>query len=526
LSVSERSGRLPARHRRWWWLLVIVLVGAALRIYALGDDAFWLDEAHSAAYTRLGVGDLWSFDRPFDRSNPPGYILLLKIWVQVSGSDEWFRASSVLAGVATLPVLYVTGVRLGNGRAGLIAAGYLAVNGFHVRYSQEARAYTLLVLLAAVAFLSIAQLMAEPDGDTATRVRGERPWRQKEVGQGLRRPVTWTDLAWFGYATSIGTALHLHNTALVMPLASNLAVAIWWWRWRRGDGRFARNWLLANTAAFLIWLPWVPGFLAQLRLVTDSWWVPDPTFRIVLAAGANLVAGFVDELFSAAVETWARLAVVVAVGAVVWAGSRRIDRPFRPLLWSYLLLLPVVELLYSLRRPIFLQRTLLWMLVPVALGVGFALAGRVSPTRLATGAFLVIVGVASTVGYHTGFEKTEWDRAASFVGERVRDRAVAFVAPGNTIVAFDHYFDRLEIDLDEYPLPNGIPNRPSRGDTLTEADVDAIGELVRSYPDVFLVVNGRNDGLGALPAELDRRAVEREEFQGFDILVVHYVLVR
>lgn len=523
MSRPTPQGEHGTSHTRWW-LLGIVIIGAAVRIYGLGKHSFWLDEAHSAAYTQLSVADLWSFDDPFDRSNPPGYILLLKIWAQVSRSDEWLRTSSVLAGVAVLPIVYAIGARLGSRSAGLIAAAYLALAGYHVRYSQEARSYALIVLLTAVAFLAITQLIAEPDGDDARPVRGDRPWSPKGQGQGLRRPTTWTDIAWFGYAAAVGVALHLHNTALAIPMAANLAVGIWWVQHRMTDRRFARNWLAANGAALIIWLPWVPGFIRQTQLVTDSWWVPVPTPRIVVAAGASLFSGSAGVVSSVFSSIGAQIAITLVILTSATIGIQRIEPKFRPLLWSFLFVLPVVELLFSLRRPIFLQRTLLPLLVPIAVAIGFALHGRRTATKMSIGAIVVVLGVASTVGYHTGFEKTPWDVGASFVAERATDQSAVFVMPGNTIVAFDHYYSQGDRSTDEFSLPFSIPRRAASGSQLTGSDIDAVEVMIESYSDVFLVVNGSPPGWIELNASLTERAVVVDSFRGHNITILHYTL--
>src|SRR5207247_1213703 len=63
------------------------------------------------------------------------------------------RSLSALFGVATIPVAYLIGRELGSRGAGLITAALVAVNPMLIWYSQEARAYALLVLLTAVSFL-------------------------------------------------------------------------------------------------------------------------------------------------------------------------------------------------------------------------------------------------------------------------------------------------------------------------------------------------------------------------------------
>jgi len=59
----------------------------------------------------------------------------------------------VVAGVLAIPAIYLLGRRLFGPRAGRVAAILLSVHAFHMRYSQEARAYSLSMLLAVVSSL-------------------------------------------------------------------------------------------------------------------------------------------------------------------------------------------------------------------------------------------------------------------------------------------------------------------------------------------------------------------------------------
>jgi uncharacterized membrane protein len=250
-------------HRAWIAVAGITILGAAVRIFGLGSEPLWLDEAHTADFTKLTLGELWSYDPVYNKANPPGYILLVKAWVQISRSDEWFRALSVVAGVVTIPIVYLVGSRMGSRRAGIVASALLAVAGFHVRYSQEARAYAVITLLAAIVILAVVQIVTEPDGDSALPVR-QRPRPPKTMGQGLRRPITWTDLAWVGYGVAMGLGLHMHNTSFTIPLAATIGLGIWWLGTTPEPRRFWRNWILANLLGVVLWLTWLPGFLNQI----------------------------------------------------------------------------------------------------------------------------------------------------------------------------------------------------------------------------------------------------------------------
>jgi mannosyltransferase len=74
------------------------------------------------------------------------------------------RLLSALAGVATVPVAWAIGRELSSRRAALACAGFVSVNPLFVWYSQEARAYALFVLFAALAMLFFLRALREPIG--------------------------------------------------------------------------------------------------------------------------------------------------------------------------------------------------------------------------------------------------------------------------------------------------------------------------------------------------------------------------
>ena len=57
------------------------------------------------------------------------------------------RLPSLIAGTATIPLVYLLGVRTLGRTAGLIAAAVIALSPFMIYYSVEARAYALMIAL-------------------------------------------------------------------------------------------------------------------------------------------------------------------------------------------------------------------------------------------------------------------------------------------------------------------------------------------------------------------------------------------
>ena len=97
-----------------------------------------------------------------------GAAALLRARLDLDAADRdrplGLRSLSALAGVATIPVAFLLGRELRGRRAGLIAAALVAVNPMLIWYSQEARAYALLVLFCALSLLYCVRALRVGEG--------------------------------------------------------------------------------------------------------------------------------------------------------------------------------------------------------------------------------------------------------------------------------------------------------------------------------------------------------------------------
>jgi len=184
------------------WL--VILAGAALRFATLDSQSLWFDEAITAQLLRMDLFGLLHAI-PDSESTPPLYYLLGWTWSHVFGTGEaGLRSLPALLGSATIGVVWALGRRLGGDRAGLIAAGLVAINPMLVWFSQEARAYSLLALLAALSALLWLRALEQP----------------RAVG----RAALWSIVA------ALAVATHYYAIFLVAPQAL-------WLVWRACDAR-------------------------------------------------------------------------------------------------------------------------------------------------------------------------------------------------------------------------------------------------------------------------------------------------
>jgi hypothetical protein len=133
-------------------LLLLMGIAALVRLVALGTQSFWSDETITALLVRRDLGSLLSGVADTE-STPPLYYVAAWLWAKVAGADEvGLRSLSAVFGILAVPVAYGAARALLSSRAAWIAGLLVAVDPLLVWYAQEARAYSLLVLLCGISF--------------------------------------------------------------------------------------------------------------------------------------------------------------------------------------------------------------------------------------------------------------------------------------------------------------------------------------------------------------------------------------
>ena len=297
-SPLDRGGPDPdlisaeARGDRWRLAAVaVVAVGIVVRFVA--NSHLWLDEALSVNIARLPLGDIAEALR--HDGSPPLYYLLLHFWTEVVGTGTIaVRALSGLFALATLPLIWVAGRRVGGRRTAHAALVLMAVSPFAVRYATEARMYSMLMLLGLAGWLLFDDL--------------------------LRR---YSPVRAVGLALVTGAALLTHYWS-VYVLVVGAAVALW--RARRGPGRpEALRALAALAAGCLLFLPWASSFLFQLRH-TGTPWAGPAGVRVLFDTVFQFMGGLWDPGFILGLLAWGLVALALLGRGV---DGRRVELDLR-----------------------------------------------------------------------------------------------------------------------------------------------------------------------------------------------------
>ena len=138
---------------------IAAVAGVALRFYC--PSALWLDETISVNIARLPVTRI-----PGALAHdgaPPLYYLVLHVWMLAFGQgDVAVRALSGVVSVATIPVFWIAGRRLGGTTVAWVALTLGLSSPFAIEYATSARMYSFMVLWGLLGYLALERALREP----------------------------------------------------------------------------------------------------------------------------------------------------------------------------------------------------------------------------------------------------------------------------------------------------------------------------------------------------------------------------
>jgi hypothetical protein len=279
-----------------------------------------------------------------------------------------------------------------------------------------------------------------------------------------------------------------------------------------------RNWLAAQAGVFLLWSPWLPAYVVQAIGVDRDFWIPAPTFGTVLDTAATFLCDFLPENIRWLAIAWFLYAILLLLGGF----------HFRRRLAHLALLLtlfatPLVgELLVSLRRPIFYDRTLIWASIPVYLLLAAGVNQlRYRPYILAAVGVLAAINGLALREYYTHFEKEQWNVAAAYVAERAQNEDTILFNATWVQIPFDYYFRVANRPIAEHGVPVDLFDRGVLEPKMARDDLPRLRSLIQGRQRVWLVYshNWYTDPQGLIPAALGQelKLLDVRHFFGLEV---------
>ncbi len=241
----------PERVGRWGLYLASIVIVAGVAGRFLAPSGLWLDEALSVNIAKLPLEQMPG--ALVQDGSPPLYYLLLHYWMSLFGQGDFaVRALSGIISVATLPLLWAAGYRVGGRPTAWAALLLGASSPWAIYYATDTRMYSLMAFEAVLWFLAVRRAL-------------ELPSRGRLLAVGLVTGALMYTHYWDLYLVGVGLAWALWRSWAERRTAKHAPYA------RPGA---AEKVLWAMLGGVAVWLPWSPVFVFQALHTGTPWTTP------------------------------------------------------------------------------------------------------------------------------------------------------------------------------------------------------------------------------------------------------------
>lgn len=482
--------------------LIVLFVGlaifAAITIMNAPRASIWFDEAFSAYIAQFSFWDIARYTA--SDVHPPFYYWLLKVWSSLFGTTELaYRSLSILFGGAATAVAFFLSRKLFGRKIAWLSLLFIILSPMLIRYSDEARMYTLVSLIVMSA--------------TYVLVKAEETKQRKY----------WI---WYGVLVSLGMWTH-YFTALAW-----LAHLVWHGTqvWRKGNSAkefrkrlLTKPWVVTYALAVGLFIPWIPFMAFQLGVVQGTgFWIGPVTIN----TPANYFTNYFYYLEHEQVHSWLALAIIfilvisIAVLPKVYkALNTKEKRSF--LLISALAWAPPALLFLSSLPPLrssFVERYLVPSTIALSIFLAILLVKgtqkwrpfwRVLPVVLIVG--MMIFGITNVYKYGNFNKNTSFHIFTREVIDQIKDKAQA----GEVIVAQTPwvFYEAIPYATSEHPIYYlGDTANANIGSLMMLKDNDQykitnLEAFKKEHPKIWFI--GQNDkGVGIPPFEASWKAIQ------------------
>jgi len=421
----------------YFFVAIAISLLVALASWNLSTPSIWFDEAFGAYLINFSFIDVARYTAT--DVHPPMFYWFLKTWAALFGHTEiGLRSMSIFFGGVAAVFGFLLARRMFGRRAAIVGLFILVLSPLFIRYSQEARMYTMAVSIVLAA--------------TYVMLRAQE----------LKSRKLWV---LYGILVSLGMWTH-YFTALAW-------IAHWAWRYvtLRSTGVrkkvlakkfFDKDWLIAHVVAVGLFLPWIPAMVIQLVVVqTGGFWI--------IPVGVDSITGYFGTLVYFLehdhVTGWLS-AILAASGVLItvlavrnYRSGNRVFKTNYLLLFCLAAVPPILLFIVSL-PPLtssFVERYLLPAATASAFFVGVTLVYGLRKAKIWKQISVYIVVVAmlvfgiSQVYYYGNYNKNS---RTDIKTQQLLEQVIKRAAPGEPIIAATPwvFYEATFYNTSEHPI--------------------------------------------------------------------------
>jgi mannosyltransferase len=426
-------------------LVLLTALGGGLAFFHLGRQGFaWVETF--TVYMSL------DWDRMLDlmrhsEANMWLYNFLTYFWLKLGTSEATVRSLPALCAILAIPLFFLLARKLFELRVAATATLLLVLNVFFLRYAQDARAYSLLLMLALLDSYLFLRAIEKP-----------------------------TYGAWIGYALAVVLTIYAHLLGGLLLFAHGASLLFL--------PRKETPWKKIVSALCVGVLGLIPLGWANLGAGQITWMYPVHASALVEIflrfSGYNRPSAILFAVLLSA-GFWS-----VYRGLPPLRRSRELWRSLFVTLW---LIVPVaVSFAFSVWvRPITLPKYVMVSFAPFVLLAGRGLASFRKGWFAAAACAAVVISCATLHTYYTKERKQDWREATAYTLAHAREREAVILFSYRSWIAYSYYAERAPGGVHPKLVEiAGGPYNPGWYGSFPEPDLSLLRNLHRSYDAVWL----------------------------------------
>ena len=391
-------------------LISLVIVGCILRFYNLAFNSLWIDETATYLFAQHTFMEIWGFTASGGEFNPPLFFWVEHFMIVFGNSEFVLRFIPAIAGIATIPAFFLIGRELKDDATGLIAAFILTISQFAIFYSQEARAYALLLFFVSIALYFFIRSIDK---------NNIRDWILTGVFSSI---AVWT---------------HFYAAIVIVPMFLSML-----WIYRR---QLLRP--ISTIVVFIICT--IPLIIATIGLfakrVSSS-----PTYG---AKGIDLIQSTMLTIgnFNIYME-WFIIGLICFGMYVIYIKERKYFYTFL----LFIIIGFVVSIIFSYSIPM-LPRYLIVMLPVFFIVIAYGISDLIKKHKVVATILMVVFIIFSVMAlqtYYTTFSKEDWRGYGGKLAYDTQPGDTVIVIPNYVKLSLDYYYNNTTDATTEYGVYN------------------------------------------------------------------------
>ena len=439
-------------------LALMIVLGSFLRVYKLDGESFWVDEAATVYTTKQDAVDivkdiyttLEHAPQYFKGGGiPPFYLVVANYWTRLAGLGEAkLRLLSAIFGVISVYAIFLVGKDILDEKVGLVSAFLLSINYLQINYSQEARPYSLGILLT---LLSVHFLF--------------NALNKKKI------------FYWIAYVISSTLLIYTHYFGFLVLLFESLFLLFYlkeYWNSMKGI-------LISGLSIFVLYIPWLPVLarlvsgsnylslyfgkdilwdFAKIIVQFNSWITPDfhtrDALRPLYISLKNLR---ISDLFAVSWLAWLTIICVISITillgfyffiSLTFKNKKTNKYNFQDKKYIFLLMWLFTPILIPILVTVIFPSSPVFGFVQYTIFASPAYYLIVSKSILQSRKYAIILGILLILSilplysYYSNFDKQQWREAAEyFQANRHSNELIVVNVPAN-ILPLSYYYEDMD----------------------------------------------------------------------------------